>query len=135
MLLEIPDLGEKDALFNFIDGLKPWAQQELKCRGVQTLQQAMTVIETLVKFKRKMPPSKSKVYGKGSGDKDRSYKSHDKGKSKISKKSGEKLKGKLNCYFCGEPHMLRDCLERSKLVAMMEEKESLDRDAIMLRAL
>ena len=29
LLLEIPDMGEKDSLFSFMDGLAGWAKMEL----------------------------------------------------------------------------------------------------------
>ena len=34
LVLEIPDLSNKDSLFYFIDGLQPWAKTELQRRGV-----------------------------------------------------------------------------------------------------
>ena len=34
LILEIPDLPDKDSLFYFLDGLQPWAKTELKRRGV-----------------------------------------------------------------------------------------------------
>lgn len=37
LALLVGDLGEKKALFTFMDGLKPWAKQELYKRGVQDL--------------------------------------------------------------------------------------------------
>ena len=52
LLLEIPDVGEKDSLFSFMDGLAGWAKMELQRRGVQTLAQAMQVVESLIEFKK-----------------------------------------------------------------------------------
>jgi len=37
LLLEIPDMGEKDSLFLFMDGLAGWAKMELQRGGVQLL--------------------------------------------------------------------------------------------------
>ena len=34
LLLEIPDMSEKDSLFSFMDGLAGWAKMELQRRGV-----------------------------------------------------------------------------------------------------
>ena len=51
-MLEIPDIGEADAFFIFMDGLKPWAKLELQRRGVQELSQALSVAESLVEFSR-----------------------------------------------------------------------------------
>ena len=33
--LEIPNMTEEEFLFNFIDNLQEWAEQELRCQGVQ----------------------------------------------------------------------------------------------------
>ena len=35
LMLQISDIGENEAFFSFMDGLKPWAKQELQRRGVQ----------------------------------------------------------------------------------------------------
>ncbi|KAF2282384.1 hypothetical protein GH714_044001 [Hevea brasiliensis] len=59
LMLEIPDMGEKDALFCFLDGLSNWAKMELQRRGVQDLATAMAAAESLIEFKRK-EPSKDK---------------------------------------------------------------------------
>ena len=34
LLLEIPNMGEKDSLFSFMDGLAGWVKMELQRRGV-----------------------------------------------------------------------------------------------------
>jgi len=39
-VLQINDFGEKDALFSFMDGLKPWATLELHRRVVFTITKA-----------------------------------------------------------------------------------------------
>ncbi|KAF2319762.1 hypothetical protein GH714_018609 [Hevea brasiliensis] len=59
LMLEIPDMGEKDALFCFLDSLSNWAKLELQRRGVQDLATAMAAAESLIEFKRK-EPSKDK---------------------------------------------------------------------------
>ena len=48
LVLEIPDLPDNDALFNFMDGLQPWAKTELRRRGVQDLATAIAVAENLI---------------------------------------------------------------------------------------
>ncbi|KAK8309297.1 hypothetical protein V6Z12_D02G116900 [Gossypium hirsutum] len=50
LMLQISDMGEKDGFFSFMDGLKPWAKQELQYRGVQELTKAMSVAESLAEF-------------------------------------------------------------------------------------
>lgn len=34
LMLQISDLGENEAFFSFINGLKPWVKQDLQRRGV-----------------------------------------------------------------------------------------------------
>ena len=41
---------EKDKLFQFLEGLKPWAQTELDKRGVQVLAAAIATAECLTDF-------------------------------------------------------------------------------------
>ncbi|KAL4353583.1 hypothetical protein GQ457_06G027510 [Hibiscus cannabinus] len=50
LVLEIPDLSDKDSLFNFMDGLQLWAKTELKRRGVQNLTDAIAKAESLVDY-------------------------------------------------------------------------------------
>ncbi|ERN13246.1 hypothetical protein AMTR_s00040p00232780 [Amborella trichopoda] len=52
LMLEIPDMVEKDLFFNFMDGLQLWAEQELQQRRVQDLASAMAVAEQLVEFRQ-----------------------------------------------------------------------------------
>ena len=48
LLLMIPDTSEREALFSFMDGLKPWVKTELQRRGVQDLSRAIAVAESLI---------------------------------------------------------------------------------------
>ena len=52
LMLEIPNMTKEKLLFNFMDNLKGWAKQELKCQGVQDLATAMAVAESLTDYKR-----------------------------------------------------------------------------------
>ncbi|PKI46068.1 hypothetical protein CRG98_033523 [Punica granatum] len=58
----IPSLTDKEAFFQFMDGLKPWAKQKLQRRGVQDLHKAMSTAESLVEF-RSSSKSDSKEKG------------------------------------------------------------------------
>ena len=50
LMLEISDMSDKDSLFYFQDGLKDWAKTELDRRGVQTLDDAIAVVESLTEY-------------------------------------------------------------------------------------
>ncbi|EOY09123.1 Uncharacterized protein TCM_024512 [Theobroma cacao] len=45
---QISNLNEKEPLFAFMDGLKPWAKQELQRRDVRDLMQAIVVTKSLI---------------------------------------------------------------------------------------
>ncbi|RVW30564.1 hypothetical protein CK203_086051 [Vitis vinifera] len=133
LMLEIPNMAEEELLFNFMDNLQSWAEQELRRRGVQDLATAMAVAESLVDYRRgdsskPKPPSKGNQ-AKGGGDKRSQGHTSKEGSSKGP--SGKDGKGKdkrkeftprTNCFLCDGPHWARDCLKRKALNAMIEER-------------
>jgi len=52
LLLEIPNMGEQDALFCFLDGIRGWGRMELERRGVQDLASVIAATESLIELKR-----------------------------------------------------------------------------------
>ena len=52
LMLEIPNITEEESLFNFMDNLQGWAEQELRRRGIQDLAIAMEITESLTDYKR-----------------------------------------------------------------------------------
>ena len=72
-MLEIPNMSEEELLFNFIDNLKSWVEQELMRCGVQDLATTMAVAESLVEYKKgdssKPKPQSKGNHAKGGGDK------------------------------------------------------------------
>lgn len=60
LLLDITDMTEKDKFFFFMDGLQPWAEQELQRRGVLHLASALAAAERLVDVKAGEPSTKPK---------------------------------------------------------------------------
>ncbi|XP_048228420.1 uncharacterized protein LOC125369605 [Ricinus communis] len=146
LMLEIPDLGEKEAFHAFIDGLSRWAQLELERRGVQDLATAIAVAESLIELKKDSFKPKVKKYegsDKGGGDRGKSstkdgkalYK--DKGKWKKEDKRSSSPE-KLACFICDGPHRAYDCPKRGKLGALViteEEKQEEERRITSLRLL
>ncbi|KAL2232525.1 UNVERIFIED_CONTAM: hypothetical protein Sindi_1432500 [Sesamum indicum] len=63
LMLNIRDMLEKDKLFTFMEGLRPWARLELQCQRVTDLSTAMAAAESLADFTletrrdRQMTPS------------------------------------------------------------------------------
>ena len=71
-MLEIPNMIEEEFLFNFMDNLQGWAEQELRRRGVQDLATAMIVAESSTYYKRgdsSKVESSEDSHATGGGDK------------------------------------------------------------------
>ncbi|RVX06336.1 Retrovirus-related Pol polyprotein from transposon 297 [Vitis vinifera] len=108
LMLEIPNMFEEELLFNFMDNLQSWVEQELKRRGVQDLVMVMAVVESLVEYK--MGDSfKPKPQSKGNHAKC----GEDKGSRGYTPKEGSSK------TFGGKD----DCPKRKALNAMIEESE------------
>ncbi|RVW51387.1 hypothetical protein CK203_094744 [Vitis vinifera] len=103
LILKIPNMSEKELLFNFIDNLQSWAEQELRRRGVQDLAMAM---------------AGSRCYTSKEGS-NKGFSGKD-GKGKDKRKE---FMPRTNCFLCDGPHWARDCPKRKALNAMIEEKE------------
>jgi hypothetical protein len=51
LILDIENMSEEDRLFNFMSGLQPWAQAELRRQKVKDLSSAIAAADSLVDFK------------------------------------------------------------------------------------
>ncbi|XP_074373704.1 uncharacterized protein LOC141714059 [Apium graveolens] len=51
LLLDIKNMSDEDKLFNFVSGLKPWEQSELRKQNVKYLNNAIVVTNGLVDYK------------------------------------------------------------------------------------
>ena len=80
-MLDIKNMSEEDKMFNFMSGLQPWAQMELKRQAMCDLPTVVSAANALVDYK----------FSKPSGDEEK-YKSKDKGKDKQKKDSKKKDK-------------------------------------------
>ncbi|RVW13733.1 hypothetical protein CK203_087207 [Vitis vinifera] len=137
LMLEIPNMTEEELLFNFMDNLQGWAEQELRRRGVQDLATAMAIAESLADYKR---GDSSKIesledsHAMGGGDEvPRDHNAPKKGSGKTSnvregmdKAERKEFTPKIKCFLCDGPHWARDCPKRKALSAMIEEREQED---------
>ncbi|WKA00569.1 hypothetical protein VitviT2T_018910 [Vitis vinifera] len=137
LMLEIPNMTEEELLFNFMDNLQGWAEQELRRRGVQDLATAMAVAESLTDYKR---GDSSKVesledsHAMGGGDevpRDHNAPKNGSGKTSNVREGRDKAERKeftlkIKCFLCDGPHWARDCPKRKALSAMIEEREQED---------
>ncbi|KAJ4728107.1 Retrotransposon protein, putative, Ty3-gypsy subclass [Melia azedarach] len=140
LMLEISDMPEKSRLLFFLDGLQPWAEQELKRRNVQDLASAIAVAESLIEFSRSesSKQDRNKRPSKGGHDKgggDKPHKSEAQNYTGKPPKDGEKRdnhkgqhdrqhdKRRWQCYLCGGDHNTKVCPQRNKLNAIISAYE------------
>ena len=138
LMLDIKNMSEEDKLFNFMSGLQPWAQMELKRQVVRDLPTAMSAADALVDYKFSKPSGdeekrKSKDKGKDKQKKvgkkkdkqqKKTWGNKNKGESSTSQTSKEQPKLNAGCFICNGPHRARDCLKREKLNAIVAEDGS-----------
>ncbi|RVW87737.1 hypothetical protein CK203_043992 [Vitis vinifera] len=137
LMLEIPNMTEEELLFNFMDNLQGWAEQELRRRGVQDLATAMAVTESLTDYKRGDSSNDEFLedsHAMGGGDevpRDHNAPKNGSGKTpNVREGRGKAVRKeftpKIKCFLCDGPHWARDCPKRKALSAMIEEREQED---------
>ncbi|KAL4318521.1 hypothetical protein GQ457_18G008050 [Hibiscus cannabinus] len=148
LVLEIPDLSDKDSLFYFMDGLQSWAKIELKRRGVQNLADAIAVAESLVdysSYKESTPKPKDwkSFQAKGGGERSQRQESHQddnplrhkesspwKGKAKATDFRSWRKPSPNKCLICDGDHWVRECPQRQALSSLLaKHQESNDDDS------
>eukprot|EP00253_Pinus_taeda_P009117 PITA_09117 len=112
-VLELPDMAEKDKVFNFIIGLKPWARNEVKRQKIRTLEEAFTVVDRLVDHYDETSNEKKKF------DKPKEEKKKDTPKADNTPKEKKPLK----CLLCAGPHTVKNCPSKPKMVAATQAEE------------
>ncbi|XP_065632783.1 uncharacterized protein LOC136068889 isoform X1 [Quercus suber] len=137
LMLDIKNMSEEDKLFNFMSGLQPWAQLELKRQAMRDLPSAMSAANALVDYKFSKPSGeeekrKSKDKGRDKQKKDgkkkdkqkKTWGNKNKGESSTSQPSKEQPKLNASSFICNGPHHARDYLKREKLNAMVAKDGS-----------
>ncbi|XP_070034590.1 uncharacterized protein [Nicotiana tomentosiformis] len=137
LMLQIPNLTNDDLLFHFMDGLQNWAKQELQCRQVADIDQAIVEAELLMDFihdKHDKGKGKETKFNnvKSGGDRGKGkeiqqiyYKTQDSKKSSGRQGYSEKNAHyqKKGCYICRGPHSFRNCPDLKSLNAMVRERK------------
>ncbi|KAJ7958669.1 Retrotransposon protein, putative, Ty3-gypsy subclass [Quillaja saponaria] len=133
LMLDIRDMSEKDKMFYFLEGLKPWAKAELQRQRVQDLATAQAAAERLTDYAPESSASKKsqqfssrgngRQFGKprknksGGGDQRKpSYPSNSPQSSR-----GSVLTSKprtISCFLCNGPHRVAECLQKTALNAL-----------------
>jgi len=110
-VLELLDMAERDKVFNFIIGLKPWAHKEVKRQKIKTLEEAFAAVDRLVEHYDETSDERKKKFDKlKEQKKDDASKSDDK----------TKKKKPLKCWICAEPHTVKNCPSRPKVAAIAQ---------------
>ncbi|KAL4347716.1 hypothetical protein GQ457_17G007680 [Hibiscus cannabinus] len=146
LVLEIPDLSDKDSLFNFMDGLQPWAKTELKRRGVQDLADAIAKAESLIDYTSRKestpkPRDWKSVQAKGGGERSQRQESHQddsplrhkesspwKGKAKATDSRNLRKPSYNKCFICDGDHWVRECPQRQALSSLLARHQESNND-------
>ncbi|KAK3010294.1 hypothetical protein RJ639_010799 [Escallonia herrerae] len=107
LMLEIPEMSERQRLCFFVDGLQQWVATELQRREPQDLASAMVVVERLEDLKHGERPRSPRH----ECAKDRGY---DRSKSGSSKATDDQR----------SPHYRRYCSHKGKMIAFLEKHKS-----------
>lgn len=139
LMLDIRDMSEKDKLFYFIEGLKPWVQMELQRQRVQDLASAMAAAERLTDFspmdsgKKKgqsqgkeetSEPNKAKSGGASSSSSSRKDSSHSRSTGASSNHHHKPLK----CILCGGSHKTYQCPQKAANNALLAAQRESSQD-------
>lgn len=118
--LELPHMAEKDKVFNFIIGLKPWARNEVKRQKIKALEEAFAAVDTLVDHYDETSNEKKKF------DKPKERKKEENPKSE----DGAKFKKPLKCWLCDGPHTVKNCPSKSKVAVVTQPVEEDDNASV-----
>nr|CAD1833663.1 unnamed protein product [Ananas comosus var. bracteatus] len=70
LMLDIRDMSKKDKLFDFVEGLKPWAQAELRRQNIKDLVAAQGAAERLTNYSTPEHPKKKPTKDPESNEKE-----------------------------------------------------------------
>ncbi|KAL0440633.1 UNVERIFIED_CONTAM: hypothetical protein Sradi_0002200 [Sesamum radiatum] len=130
-MLDMRDMSEKDKLFNFVVGLKYWAQIELRRQGVKDLPSAIVAADRLMDFKvANDPEQRIDDSGEDKAKFGKKFKNKEKAKEVVTETSDPRAVEKLRvgCFICGNlEHRARDCSKGSRLNAIIAEQTDNER--------
>lgn len=128
LLLDIKNMSDEDKLFNFLAGLKPWAQAELRRQAVKDLPTAIAAADGLIDFKQAGSThvaEKGKNGGKNHKVEDRFKKNDKKNGSGDAKDNRQSQSvGDKGCFICGGPHFAKHCPKKERLNALRVDEEN-----------
>ncbi|KAL0381185.1 UNVERIFIED_CONTAM: hypothetical protein Sangu_0182800 [Sesamum angustifolium] len=123
-------------VFNFMAGLKPWAQTELRRQGVKDLPTAIAAADRLGDYKvPNEPEQRSDDSGDGKAKFGKKFKKKDKVKEVMTETSEPRSveRPRAGCFICGNlEHRARDCPKRGRLNAIVAEHTDTNRRLVQL---
>ncbi|KAL0345996.1 UNVERIFIED_CONTAM: hypothetical protein Sradi_4430900 [Sesamum radiatum] len=137
LMLDVRDMPKEDKLFNFMAGLQPWAQTELRRQGVKDLPSAIAAVDHLVDFKVvNDPEQRQDDLENGKAKFGKKFKKKEKTKEVVTETFEPRAveKPKRGCFICGNlEHRARECPKRSKLNAIVAEQTDGDSETEQIR--
>ncbi|KAJ0102578.1 hypothetical protein Patl1_04661 [Pistacia atlantica] len=127
LMLQVDNMNSEDLLFNFMEGLQPWAQRELQRRQVANISTALTEADTLVEFRKERHPSRkrmaSPITAKVGEERETNHPTEKGDKpphKKEWRKDGKKeYKRRENCYLCDGDHWIREFFKDMKALQVV----------------
>ncbi|KAG6507273.1 hypothetical protein ZIOFF_032615 [Zingiber officinale] len=122
LMLDISNMSEEDKLYNFLYGLQPWAQIELRRQNVRDLLGAIIAADALADFrsnKESLEPSyppkilKNRKVKEVERKKDAASSRRNSGKDHSVAQGNNNMKSQ-GCFLCNGPHLVRECPKREK---------------------
>ncbi|OIT20185.1 hypothetical protein A4A49_64530 [Nicotiana attenuata] len=130
-MLNVSNMAEEDKLHYFMNGLKGWAQLELRRQNVQSLSTAIAAADALADLNIGDDPAETS-HSKSDGRKDKAKEWKKSGKGQAAENeglvknvrqeihNGKERSGKFKgCFTCGGPHLKKDCPVQARVNAML----------------
>ena len=130
LMLDVSDMTEKDKIFSFVEGLKPWARTKLYEQRVQDLASAYAIAERLFDLSddtqetrrhqssspgrdRNGQPNSPKTTGEnGSPSRDRKSSQSNTRDTWRRRDNPNTSNRTISCYICNGPHRARECPDK-----------------------
>ena len=135
LMLDISDMTEKDKIFSFVEGLKPWARTKLYEQKVQDLVSAYATAERLfdlssdvqeTRRQQSSSPGRDRnnrpnypevVSGNRSPGRDRKPSQSNTGNNGQRPNNQRTSHTSISCYICTGPHRARECPDKAAFYA------------------
>ncbi|KAK9704701.1 hypothetical protein RND81_07G005700 [Saponaria officinalis] len=137
-MLEIKDMSEDDRMFQFVEGLKDWAQVEIMRDRHATVSAAMAAAERLVDYRDERDGPKDSgsqaVTTSVVSNKFRQSRDSNQGDGQASSSSSGKTdvsttRKPLKCFFCSGPHRMMECPHKGYFDTMRFKLATLTKDS------